>query len=100
VRQHHALVLEILQQRHRNDVESACHVDGRTRYAWLVARRRNGIKLLVVEIASAEQTVDSWIALGLLSEELRGDIAALEAALAPLCRAGYHAIQAGVERPR
>ena len=63
-------------------------------------RRRNGIKLLVVEIASAEQTVDSWIALGLLSEEQRGDNAALEAASATLCRAGYHAIQAGAETPQ
>ena len=63
-------------------------------------RRRNGIKLLVVKIASAEQTVDSWIALGLLSEEQRGDNAALEAALARLCRAGCHAIQAGAEAPR
>jgi hypothetical protein len=58
-------------------------------------RLRNGTKLLVVEIANATQTIDSWIALGLLSEEQRGDKAALEAALATLARAGYRAIQTG-----
>jgi hypothetical protein len=62
-------------------------------------RLRNGTKLLVVEIANAKQTFDSWVALGLLSEEQRaaGDKAALEAALATLARAGYRAIQTGAE---
>jgi hypothetical protein len=44
-------------------------------------RLRNGAKLLVIEIANAAQTIDSWVALGLLSEEQRNDKAALEAAL-------------------
>jgi hypothetical protein len=60
-------------------------------------RLRNGIKLLVVAIANAQQTFDAWIALGLIVEEQRGDKAALEAALATLARAGYRAIHAGAE---
>jgi hypothetical protein len=60
-------------------------------------RLRNGTKLLVVEIANATQTIDSWIALGLISEEQRGDEPALEAALATLARAGYRTIHAGAE---
>ena len=58
-------------------------------------RQRAGTKLLSIEIAQAEQTIAAWVALGLLTEDQRNDDAAIEAAIARLCRAGFRAIEAG-----
>ena len=63
-------------------------------------RRRNGTKVLRVEIADAEQTLDAWVRLGLINDAQRSDNAAIEAALGTLARAGYRAIKSGTETPR
>jgi hypothetical protein len=47
-------------------------------------RRRNGIKVLTIEVANAERTLDAWIELGLLSETQRNDPKSISVALAVL----------------
>jgi hypothetical protein len=62
-------------------------------------RQRKGIKLLTLEIGHAAETIDAWIALGLLSEAERADPAKLASAVAALCRAGFRALQADAATP-
>jgi hypothetical protein len=63
-------------------------------------RRRNGIKVLIIEVANAEQTLDAWIELGLLSETQRNDPKSISVALAVLARAGARSLREGSEMPR
>jgi hypothetical protein len=62
-------------------------------------RRRKGIKLLTLQLAHAEETIDAWIELGLLSEAERTDTTKLASAVAALCRAGFRALRADAATP-
>ena len=62
-------------------------------------RRRKCIKLLTLQLAHAEETIDAWIELGLLSEAERTDKTKLASAVAALCRAGFSALQADAATP-
>ena len=62
-------------------------------------RRRKGIKLLTLQLAHAEETIDAWIELGLLSEADRADTTKLASAVAALCRAGFRALRADAATP-
>jgi hypothetical protein len=61
------------------------------------ARQRNGTRCLHIEITNAEQTLDAFIRVGVLQAERRNDDAAIEAAIATLCRAGYRAFKSRAE---
>ena len=57
-------------------------------------RRRNGTRLLTIEISNAAATLDAFERIGVLTETERGNDAALERAIAQLCRRGYSALAA------
>ena len=57
-------------------------------------RRRNGIKTLRIEISSWAATLDAFVKAGVLGEQQRTDRAAIEVAIARLCREGYRALMA------
>jgi hypothetical protein len=48
---------------------------------------------------AAEETIDAWIELGLLSEADRTDTTKLASAVAALCRAGFRALPATSPAP-
>jgi hypothetical protein len=63
-------------------------------------RRRNGVKCLRIEISNWAATLDAFVIAGVLGEQQRNDPAAIETAIARLCRAGFHAIEAEPETTR
>ena len=63
-------------------------------------RRRNGAKCLRIEISNWAATLDAFVRAGVLGEQQRNDPAAIETAIARLCRAGFHAIEAEPETTR
>jgi hypothetical protein len=64
------------------------------------ARQRNGVKCLRIEISNWAATIDAFVRAGVLAEEQRNDDRAIETAIALLCRAGFRAVQAGIEKVR
>jgi len=72
---HHRMVVRDCQRRHRQ-------------------RQRKGDRCLRIVISSAEQTLSALVRIGVLAENQRNDDAAIETAIAQLCRAGFQAIEA------
>ena len=73
---HHRMVVRDCQRRHRQ-------------------RQRKGARCLRIVISDAERTLDALVRVGVLLSERRNQDAAIEAAIAQLCRAGFRAIEAG-----
>jgi hypothetical protein len=73
---HHRMVVRDCQRRHRQ-------------------RQRKGARCLRIVISDAEQTMSAFVRIGVLAEDQRDDDAAVESAIAQLCRAGFRAIEAG-----
>jgi hypothetical protein len=76
---HHRMVVRDCQRRHRQ-------------------RQQKGDRCLRIVISAADQTLSAFIRIGLLTEAQRNNDAAIETAIAQLCRAGFRAIEAALPR--
>ena len=61
-------------------------------------RKREGMRILQIEVSN--RISKGFVGLGVLTADRRNDSAAIEAAIATLCRAGCRAISAGTEKIR
>jgi hypothetical protein len=72
---HHRMVVRDCQRRHRQ-------------------RQRKGDRCLRIVISDAEQTLSAFVRIGVLAEDECNENAAIEKAIAQLCREGFRAIEA------
>lgn len=72
---HHRMVVRDCQRRHRQ-------------------RQQNGARCLRIVICDADRTLDAFVRVGVLAEAERNNDAAIERAVAQLCREGFQSINA------